>query len=183
MTVYDIVCLFRIWDGAFLKMPRPHFLLRNILAGVYDIKNVKYKIKPDAQHKANSPWNITANFLIDISFSAKDISGMLGEYEQNHRTGMDIPAMAEMIYDYTSGYPYLVSRICKLMDERVTGSTAFPGNADAWTKAGVTDAVKILLTEKNTLFETIAGKLEIYPRLHDLVYKLLFTGNVISSAL
>ena len=91
--------------------------------------------------------------------------------------------MAEMIYDYTSGYPYLVSRICKLMDERVTGSTAFPGNADAWTKAGVTDAVKILLTEKNTLFETIAGKLEIYPRLHDLVYKLLFTGNVISSAL
>ncbi len=28
---------------------------------------------------------------------------MLGEYEQDHRTGMDIPVIAEMIYDYTSG--------------------------------------------------------------------------------
>ena len=25
----------------------------------------------------------------------------------------------ELLYDYTSGYPYLVSRICQLVDERV----------------------------------------------------------------
>lgn len=28
---------------------------------------------------------------------------------------MDVPGLAELIYAYTSGYPFLVSRICKLM--------------------------------------------------------------------
>lgn len=28
-----------------------------ILAGVYDVKNLKRKIRPDEEHKVNSPWN------------------------------------------------------------------------------------------------------------------------------
>lgn len=31
-----------------------------ILAGVYDIKNLKLKIRPEEEHKYNSPWNIAA---------------------------------------------------------------------------------------------------------------------------
>ncbi|MCI8638076.1 MAG: hypothetical protein HFG41_02730 [Coprococcus sp.] len=46
---------------------------------------------------------------------------MLEEYEQEMHTGMDIRATAELIYDYTSGYPYLVSYICKVVDERLSG--------------------------------------------------------------
>lgn len=53
------------------------------------------------------------------------------------------------------------------------------GRAKAWTKAGVTEAVKILLTEKKTLFESLVGKLEEYQELNDLIYSLLFTGNMI----
>ncbi len=34
--------------------------------------------------------------------------------------------MAGLIYEYTSGYPFLVSRICKLMDERVAGQEDYP---------------------------------------------------------
>ena len=70
----------------------------------------------------NSPWNIAADFLIDMSFSIQDIEGMLQEYEQDHKTGMDTRALAELIYDYTSGYPFLVSRSCKLMDEYISGT-------------------------------------------------------------
>ena len=33
-----------------------------ILAGVYDIRNIKQKIRLDAEHKVNSPWNIAADF-------------------------------------------------------------------------------------------------------------------------
>lgn len=44
-----------------------------------------------------------------MSFNVADIAGMLGEYENDHHTGMDIDVMAELIYDYTSGYPVLVS--------------------------------------------------------------------------
>lgn len=34
-----------------------------ILAGVYDIKNLKLKIRPDEEHQYNSPWNIAASWL------------------------------------------------------------------------------------------------------------------------
>lgn len=150
-----------------------------ILTGVYDVRNIKRKFRPEDEHKSNSPWNIAADFLIDMSFSAKDIVGMLTEYEQDHKTGMDIPAIAADIYDYTSGYPFLVSRICKLIDERVTGSEEFYDRTKAWTKAGITEAVKLLLSEKNTLFESLVGKLDSYPDLRKLIYVLLFQGSPI----
>lgn len=152
-----------------------------ILAGVYDVKNVKRKILPDDMHKWNSPWNIAADFLVDMSFSIKDIAGMLmlREYEIDYKTGMEIEEISKLIYEYTSGYPFLVSRICKLIDEQTVGSREELDRKKAWTKAGVLEAVKILQTEKNTLFESFINKLEDFPELRNLVYSLLFTGTKI----
>lgn len=150
-----------------------------ILAGVYDIKNIKRKIRSDGEHKNNSPWNIAAKFRVDMSFSQKDIAGMLEEYEQDYRTGMNIADMAELLYEYTSGYPYLVSWMCKCIDEEIAGSTDFPDRERAWTKAGFLEAVKILLSEKNTLFESLVNKLTDYPELKNVLYELLFTGKAI----
>ena len=42
---------------------------------------------------------------------------MLKGYSQDMRIEMDTAKIAFQIYSFTSGYPYLVSRICKLMDE------------------------------------------------------------------
>lgn len=148
-----------------------------ILSGVYDIKNLKLKFAKDGGHKMNSPWNIAADFLIDMSFSIQDIEGMLQEYEQDHKTGMDTRALAELIYDYTSGYPFLVSRICKLMDEYISGTERFPSKKSVWTHEGVTESVKLLLSEKNTLFESLIGKLEDYPELKKIIYAILFRGE------
>ena len=59
-----------------------------ILAGVYDIKNLKRKLRPEEGHRYNSPWNIASAFEIDMSFNVHDIAGMLTEYENDHHTGM-----------------------------------------------------------------------------------------------
>ncbi len=166
--------------GAYINRDKRPAFQSVILAGVYDVKNIKQRLKPDGEHRVNSPWNIAADFLLDMNFSVKDISGMLAEYESDYQTGMDIKEIAQFIYDYTSGYPFLVSRICKLMDERITGSEGYFDRKLVWTKEGVLEAVKILLIEKNTLFESITGKLADYPRLRELVYSLLFTGRKIS---
>ena len=150
-----------------------------ILSGVYDIKNLKLKFVKGSEHKINSPWNIAADFLVDMSFSKQEIEEMLQEYEQDYKTGMDIRTLAESIYDYTSGYPFLVSRICKLMDEYVFGTERFPSKKDVWTYEGVSEAVKLLLSEKNTLFESLTGKLEDYPELKKIIYAILFHGDSI----
>lgn len=171
----------------FLSQLRGYYLRRNnlpifqsvILAGVYDVKNIKKKLRPDDAHKTNSPWNIAADFNVEMSFSIEGIAGMLRDYEADHLTGMNIDNIAEMIYDYTSGYPYLVSRICKLIDENLAGYKDFPTKADAWTKRGLVEAVNILLSEKNSLFESLGGKLKDYPQLQNTLYSLLFSGKTV----
>ena len=151
-----------------------------ILAGVYDIKNLKGKIRPEEEHKVNSPWNIAADFDIDMSFSEDEIAGMLKEYEEDHRVGMNIWEMAGLLYDYTSGYPYLVSRLCKMMDEEINRSEVVDSKGKAWTKSGFYEAVRMILNEKNTLFDSLIGKLTNYPELNSMLQTLLFTGKSIA---
>lgn len=171
----------------FLSQLRGYYIDRDIrpalksviLAGVYDIKNLKNKFVEKEDHRINSPWNIAADFLIDMSFSKYDIAGMIEEYEKDYNTGMDINKISGIIYDYTSGYPFLVSRLCKLLDEVISGREDFSGKQSAWTERGVTEAVKLLLNEKNTLFDSLIGKLEDYHGLKKMIYLLLFNGNSI----
>ena len=144
-----------------------------ILAGVYDIRSMQRKIRQDEEHKENSPWNIAADFLVDMSFSIEDIMGMLEEYEEDYHTGMDIRQMAVMIDDYTSGYPYLVSRICKLIDEYDALKTGF----DGWCQAGVAEAVRMILKSSNTLFDDMQKKLMDDPELKRMIYSILFGGK------
>lgn len=173
----DFLAQLRAYFIRRVKQPTFHSV---ILAGVYDIKNLKRKIQPEEEHGGNSPWNIAADFKIDMSFSRKDIAGMLREYEEDCHTGMDVEMMAGFLYDYTSGYPFLVSRLCKLMDEQVSGFPEFGTLQSAWTKNGLMEAVKIILIEKNTLFESLNEKLTKYQDLDAMIRSLLFTGKNIA---
>lgn len=160
----------------FLGMLRSKFLKRNtrptlhsvILAGVYDIKNLKHRIREDREHQMNSPWNIATDFSVDMSFQEEDISSMLEEYQRDHGCTIPVRGIAEEIYEYTDGYPYLVSKICKLIDERCNQN---------WTREGVKKAVNILLKESNTLFDDLRKKIEDYPELKDILYAILFRGE------
>ncbi|MCD8109460.1 MAG: AAA-like domain-containing protein [Clostridiales bacterium] len=186
----------------YLKRYRVSAFRSVILAGVYDIKNLKSKIRPEDEHRFNSPWNtresneengssltfddcprnqmdffpfdFAESFSLDMSFSANDISGMLKDYENDHQTGMNIPLVAKCIYDYTSGYPFLVSCICKMIDEQ------FQKKFFTWTESDIADAVNTILTERSTLFDSMIHQLEIYPELRDILYKILFQGQRIT---
>ena len=146
-----------------------------ILAGVCDIKNLKRKLRPEEEHTDNSPWNIAADFDIEMSFSPEQIAQMLKEYESDHRTGMNGEAVAQEIYDYTAGYPYLVSRICQLLELQYSKD----GRKDAWTHAGILDVVRSLVGESNSLFDDMSKKVKDYPALRTLLYDILFCGRSI----
>ena len=148
-----------------------------ILTGVYDIQNMKRKFVTNDGHTANSPLNIAADFLVDMNFSTEDIRGMLDEYEQDYQTGMDTEKIAGLLYDYTSGYPFLVSKLCKILDEQTAGRPGFPDKRSVWTKRGISKAVELLLAEKIPLFESVIGKLRDYPELKSTLHALLFYGQ------
>lgn len=137
-----------------------------ILAGVHDIKNLKMKIRPEEGQNYNSPWNISAVFEVDMGLSVNEIASMLQEYEEDVRSGMDILSMAQELYEYTDGYPFLVSCLCKLMDEMDL----------SWDKNGLRIAVKELLKTNNTLFDDVIKNIRNHPEFSDLVEQIVLNG-------
>ncbi|MBQ7432016.1 MAG: AAA-like domain-containing protein [Lachnospiraceae bacterium] len=164
----------------YLKRPDTITFQSVILAGVYDVRNIKRKIRADEEEKENSPWNIAADFLVNMSFSVDDIAGMLKEYEADYHTGMHIAQISNLMYDYTSGYPYLVSRLCKFMDERIAGKEGFPDKSSVWTRNGFLVAVKLLIEDNNPLFDSLTNKLKDFPELNVVISRLLFQGQSIA---
>ena len=172
----------------FLAQLRVYYLNREsrpifhsvILAGVYDIKNLKLKIRPDEEHQYNSPWNIAADFDINMSFSVSQIVDMLGEYEADHHTGMNIAEVAEQIYQYTAGYPVLVSAICQKIDEKISKEEAFGNLGSAWTSRGIEEAVRRILLERTPLFESMIRHLDDYPEMKQMFQEILFQGKAFS---
>lgn len=142
---------------------------------MYDIKNLKLKIRPDEEHQYNSPWNIAAYFDIDMDFSTEQIADMLYEYEADHKTGMDVVTVAGSICQYTSGYPYLVSLICKILDETLTKNCL--AGRSVWSAEGIAEAVKIILKSNVALFDSMARQLDRYQDLRKMIEDILYQGK------
>ncbi len=166
--------------GYYLKRDKTPIFHSVILAGLYDIKNLKLKLRPDSEHQYNSPWNIAADFDIDMSFSVPQITKMLEEYEADRQTGMDIKGVAEEIYQYTSGYPVLVSSICKQLDEKIFGTECFETMQKTWTKDGIEKAVSIILKKSSPLFESMAKQIDIYKDLRGMIEDIIYRGRKVT---
>lgn len=90
---------------SFLGMLRNKYLSRTeretfqsvILAGVYDVKNMKLKIRSEQEHQYNSPWNIAADFQVNMGLPKPGILEMLAEYEQDYHTGMQLEEMTNLL--------------------------------------------------------------------------------------
>ena len=143
-----------------------------ILVGVYDIKNIKLKMINDgiytpSENENNlrtSPWNIATAFEVEMSFNPTEIATMLVEYEKDYAIGMDIDAISKEIYAYTSGYPFMVSRICQIIHTKLDKD---------WSEFGVCDAFSILIREDNQLFKDLSKNLENSESLYKLMYDVL----------
>ena len=147
-----------------------------ILSGVYDIKNLKLKLRPESEHKYNSPWNIAEAFTVDMAFSPGEIATMLASYEHDYQLGLDIQGFSEMIYEFTGGYPYLVSLICKVLDEKI--SVEFGGKKKAWMYEGFVRAIKLIVEDVDSaLFDDLNKKLSDYSDLNQIVRSILLNGE------
>jgi hypothetical protein len=170
----------------FLGMLRTKYLKQNegkdftfhsiILAGVHDVKTLKSQIRNDDEKKSNSPWNIATDFKVDMAFSPGEIVTMLDEYSKERDIKIDSQPFAEKIFYYTSGYPFLVSKLCKLIDEDILPLTT----VKEWYFDDLETAVQLFLKERNTNFDSLIKNLENNPDLYDLVFKSVMNEMDIS---
>ena len=169
---------------SFLAMLRSKYLERDVfktfhavvLAGVHDVKSLKLKIRPDEEQKYNSPWNIASEFKVDMNLQVAEIKPMLEEYIAESGVKMNPKKIAERLFYYTSGYPFLVSKLCKIIDEDFLPTK----KSKKWTIEDVDTAARQLTTESNTNFESLIKNLENNPELYDTVYKVAVNGELIS---
>jgi AAA-like domain len=168
---------------SFLAMLRNKYLERAdfetfhsvVLAGLHDVKTLKLKLRPDEEQKYNSPWNIAADFRVDMNLQVAEIVPMLQAYTADKSVKMDTQAIAEHLFYYTSGYPFLVSKLCKMMDEEV-----LPQKTEKeWTNTDIDAAVRTLVLEKNTNFESLTKNLSNNAKLYDLVYQIAIDNEIV----
>jgi hypothetical protein len=167
---------------SFIGMLRNKYLAREmekdftfksvILAGLYDVKSLKLKVRNEEEAKYNSPWNIAVDFDVDMSFSSEEISTMLNEYCIENSITMDINKLSEELYFFTGGYPFLVSRLCQIIDEKIYVTDKKP-----WKVTDVQEAVKMIVEEKNTLFDSLIKNLENNKELYDYIEDIIIKGN------
>ncbi|HLP61071.1 MAG TPA: AAA family ATPase, partial [Candidatus Deferrimicrobium sp.] len=167
----------------FLGMLRNKYLKRRepgqrtfhsvILAGVHNVKNLRLKMGLDAEPKYNSPWNIAVDFNVDMSFNPTEIASMLNQYVAETGIELNIDATAQSLYYYTSGYPFLVSKLCKIIDEEIIVKE----NRKNWNPDDVERAVNRLIYTSNTNFESLIKNLENNKDLFELVKKITLSDE------
>jgi AAA-like domain len=164
---------------SFLAMLRDKYLERElsrtfhsvVLAGVHDVKSLKLKLRPNEEHKYNSPWNIATDFKVDMNFRPFEIAPMLQDYCNETAVTMDVQHVAERLFHYTSGYPYLVCKLCKIIDEEILPTK----ETQNWTDDDLSNAVQMLMREsENVNFDSLMMNLEHNPDLYSLVAKVIF---------
>jgi hypothetical protein len=149
---------------------RDHSFQSVILVGVHDIKTLKAK-----SGDYNSPWNIAIDFKVDLSFAPHEIETMLQDYSLDKQIQLDISAIAERLYYYTAGYPYLVSKLCKFIDEDI-----IPNRAEKnWSVEDVEAAFKMIVDGgyTTTLFDSLTKNLENNRELYNFVSDIVINGK------
>ena len=166
---------------SFLAMLRDKYLVRDrvktfhsvVLAGVHDVKSLKLKLRPEDEKKYNSPWNIATDFKIDMDLYPNEIKPMLDEYAKDKNVAMDTQAIAERLFYHSSGYPFLVSKLCKIVDEEILPSRT----TKAWAVEDIDEAVKQLVTESNTNFDSLIKNLEDNEDLYKTIYAIVIDNE------
>lgn len=148
-----------------------------VLAGLHDVKNLKAKIRQGDEPKYNSPWNIAADFDVEMELLPHEIAPMLEDYSQQRGVAMDVPAVADALFYYTSGYPFLVSALSKIVDEKLLPAK----NEKTWTAQDVETAADNLIKSErsNTNFDTLIKNLENDPELYDLVFRVVIENEMV----
>jgi hypothetical protein len=138
---------------------------------------LRLKLGLNQEAKYNSPWNIAADFNVVMELQPNEIVPMLEDYCQEQNVHMNTEGVAHALFYYTAGYPFLVSAMCKIVDEEIMSKKS----ERVWTEFDIeTAADKLIKAERSTTnFDTLIKNLENSPELYDLIYRLVIEGEYI----
>lgn len=109
-----------------------------------------------------------------MSFSPLEIETMLVDYCSYNNLEMNTAILSEKIFYYTSGYPFLVSKICQIIDEQILGV-----NKTIWALEDIDLAIKDILKGTSTLFDDLIKNIENNKDICSLIERIILLGDEI----
>jgi energy-coupling factor transporter ATP-binding protein EcfA2 len=152
-----------------------------ILAGVSDISHLQNRIRRvDQSGERRIPWNIAVSFAQNMGLTNAGILEMLNEYKTDHGLKFDAVKISGLLSEYTSGYPFFVSKLCSIIHSKLPGTEEFVDLEAAWTQEGFLAALHILKTDDALpLFQSLLRQIEGSKELKDLLKKILYGDETV----
>jgi len=144
-----------------------------VLIGIHDVKTLKLKLTTGEERKLNSPWNIAVDLDIEFTFTQQEIEPMLVEYAREHILTIDSHLLAQLLFYYTNGNPFLISKMCQVIDEVYMRENKRP-----WASEDIDAAYTYLVdgAYTTTHFDDIDKNLENNEDLFHLVKDIVING-------
>jgi hypothetical protein len=118
-----------------------------------------------------------------MSFHPAEIKTMLNSYAGEEKVEMDFDAIADRIYYYTNGHPFLVSKICKNIEEEEAEQNP-SYDPKHWTLDDIDWSFRWLTrpTYKTTNFDDMIKNLENNPDLYSIAFNIVISGADFSAS-
>ncbi|MFN2340909.1 MAG: AAA-like domain-containing protein [Halanaerobium sp.] len=148
-----------------------------ILVGMHNVNDIKIN---DSSNELiyNSIWNIASEFNIDFELEINEIASLLREYSVENKIELNVDKFAEKFYDYTSGHPFLVSKLAEVIDDEI-----IKGNGNRWQEKHLEQAVDLILKKKLLHFDILIKNMRKNSKLEKLCEKIIIDGRIINYAI
>ncbi|MGP3779714.1 AAA-like domain-containing protein [Halanaerobium saccharolyticum] len=148
-----------------------------ILAGMHNINDIMIN---DSSNEIiyNSIWNIASEFNIDFELEIKEIASMLREYSAERNIELNADEFAEKLYYYTSGHPFLVSKLVEVIDDEI-----IQDNENRWQEKYLDQAVELILNRKLLHFDILIKNMGKVIELEEMCEKIVIDGRIINYAI
>lgn len=124
-------------------------------------------------------WNIASEFNIEMELKSNQIEMMLLDYKRERNVNLNSKLLSEKIFYWTSGYPYLVSGLCKIMDEDLLPKKSIK----QLDLNDLVDAINLILYKQIISFTGIMDLVRDNQSIYNLVERIIFSGEKIKFSL
>jgi len=144
------------------------------LSSAYDVKTLRPQSEEDKIRSI--PWNIAADFNVDMSFNSAEIKTMLASYAGDKGVKMDFDAISERIYYHTGGHPYLISYLCKIIDDNLNLQKS-DDSFKYWKITDIDHASQLIISKCKdishfiNLTEMLKGDLALYRIVASIIFE------------
>ncbi len=150
---------------------RPHRFPQSVaLIGLRDVRDYKAQMGPDAETLGTaSPFNIKAESLTLLDFTAEEVSELLGQHTAD--TGQPFTEEAQTLcWDLTQGQPWMVNALARQAVTRPANDVTRP-----ITAAIIEQAKEVLIRRRDTHLDSLIDRLR-EPRVRKVIEPIL-TGR------